>query len=853
MKQLSKAEIAGACVGGGVGVILIVFLIAYAITTRNKASTYSGSVVVPPINPDGDTNVQPVKTTVCAPTTKGFDGLVACASSAMCTGCKEYTDPSNPYQCVAVTGGNGAVDATGRLVQPQVVTYKAPSSSTARCLGRNTKQPDAVPCACDPPYTGANCELMQISITQPGAYCLPSYAATCNSPTTDSVLTNANTGKGGEYTCACKPEYKGLFYQSVEGGLCDQPLICGAGNPQMEADQKTVKQYQVYTGTDAATGTPQFADKPVYTNRITSYKSQTTEPCVAKTTGFQTVNDNGIVPYQMVTLDAHADPTCQVELISNKCTAVSSSAPAGFNTAIVRGSNAPGDPLVKRVSPAFFPPVPPGLQRCPDNFSGSGTPSDPCVCACKGAGCWCDPGAKLLIMPTKKSYCQGTANKDDTDYTGTWHSSMFDATGEWNGAFTCVNDLAGAQVQAGSIPFPVSGIKWRSVNENRVREVQCLESTAYTYRDEYNADTQSYPVSKTCVGPQCEGVSGTRVKDWDGYRDGPLVNEQGLPWFKAGTGQTFGGQCSCEGVAYRGTEATTGVSALKMVPSFYNVLGDKQSWWNCVQDTCASPSRPHAYLDTTSDNWQRYPRCVCNTEPSTGPPFKTSMSFADTGNMPTCIDDPCNPDGFHTTSDIDCVTNTDCGGICYANKCHYPLSSSQACTSDADCIRLGIGASTTATCAMLPGAKNKVCLYQDKDREAAGTTCMTNEDCSYGVCTAYNTLGTSSTGKCSGGCACSKTSIQQPDNSNPVGFTCRSRCDEVSPCFNGGKCSINWKGEQVCECPPCYTGSRCEVSGNGSRLGEHCVYGRKADEENRGIGVCCDPNTECSDDICKQK
>jgi hypothetical protein len=375
------------------------------------------------------------------------------------------------------------------------------------------------------------------------------------------------------------------------------------------------------------------------------------------------------------------------------------------------------------------------------------------------------------------------------------------------------------------------------------------------YRQDYDAATATFPASKSCVGSGCEGVAGKRVKDWDGYRDGPLVNDAGKPWFKAGTGASFGGQCACNGVVYRGTGATGGVSTLSMQPSYYNLLGDQQSWWQCVQDTCASPARPDAHLDTTSDNWQQYPRCVCNTTPvNKTPPYKTGISFAETASLPTCIDDPCNPNGFHTTSQLDCKSNDDCGGVCYANKCHYPVADSNACTSDSDCIRLGIGASTTATCAMLPGAKNKVCLYEDKDREAAGTTCMSNEDCSYGTCTAFNPgTGSSPTGKCSGGCACAKEFIQQPDNSNPVGFTCRSRCDEVTPCLNGGKCSINWKGEQVCECPPCYSGQRCEISGNGSRLGEHCVYGRKADAENKGIGVCCDPSTHCSDDICKKK
>lgn len=834
--------------------MLIVFLIAYFVTTQNNAKPYTGSAVVPPINPDGDNNVQPVKTTVCAPTTKGFNGLVKCSSSGVCTGCKEYTDPSNPYQCVAVTGGNGAVDASGRLVQPQIVTYKAPSSSTAFCLGRNTKNPDVAPCQCDPPYTGNNCELMQVTITEPGSYCLPSYAATCNSPTTDSVLTNANTGKGGEYTCACKPEYKGMFYQSVAGGLCDKPLVCGAGNPQMEADEKTVKQYQVYTGMDAS-GKPVFANKPVFTNRITSYNQQTTEPCVAKTSGFQTVNAEA-VPYKIVSVDGSADPTCQPVLYSNKCTAVSSTSSAGYNTAIVRGSGAPGDPHVTRVSPAFFPPVPHGLQRCPDGFSGSGTPSDPCVCACEGEGCWCAPGSTLQIMPTKRSYCiGGEVDPSDTEYTGTWYNAMFDGAGEWNGAFTCVKDLVSAQVKAGTTVMPVAAIRWKSVNEDRVNEVQCLEEGSYVYRQDYNAATASFPVSKSCVGGGCEGVSGRRVKDWDGYRDGPLVNDAGKPWFKAGTGPSFGGQCSCSGTVYRGTGASGGVSALKMEPSYYNVLGDKESWWQCVQDTCASPSRPNAHLNTTSDNWQQYPRCECNTAPaSMKPPFNTGISFAETASLPTCIDDPCNPNGFHTTSEIDCKSNDDCGGVCYANKCHYPIGSTSACTSDSDCIRLGIGASTTATCAMLPGAKNKVCLYQDKDREAAGTTCMTNEDCSYGTCTAFNSgTGSSPVGKCSGGCACAKEFIQQPDNSNPVGFTCRSRCDEVSPCLNGGKCSVNWKGEQVCECPPCYSGQRCEISGNGSRLGERCVSGRKANAENRGLGVCCDPSTYCDTDICRAK
>lgn len=815
-KPLTKQQIA--IISGTVGsAILVGGLVAIlVITQKNTAPPVQTAVVKPPITA-GSGAVSSVKTQVCAPVSANYEGLVPCEKTSTCTGCVEYTDASNPYSCVTVTGGNNQLLDNGQLATPMPVNYNVPPNGLS-CRGHGTYDPASGVCKCKSGFSGNDCELYTLKISTPGSFCLPSYANQCMSPTTDSILMNANTGKGGQFTCACKPEYVGLFAQSVAGGNCDTPLACGASSFQMDATQTSEVKYVVFDKFDES-GKAKYVSKSVKPNRITSFNLGALETCYARTE-----KDTKTEAYETVQVAANADPTCKAQLQSNYCYAAVSDSYDAANIA-VRGSNRPGDPLKTRVSPAFFPPVPPALQRCPDGFTGKNTPSSPCV----------KDGKTLYLMPSLNTECGNTwydpLAETTFEGTGVWYTSAFDDHGEWNGAFTCVNDLTSAQMRVGGDgeSMPVKDAPWRTVDKNtRVEEVDCLNQPgAWLTRNDYDPLAKKYKYADGCAGTECSAALGSRRKDWDGDRDGALMDQDGKPWFASGAGQTFGGQCACDGVQYRGREGT----AVKSLPEFLNRYSGKESWWGCGADTCSSAENPRAHLDTSAlDSGNatalNYPQCVCNQgDASTSYPIKTQMSYAPQNSMPVCVDDSCNPHGYKTTAKVDCMKDSECVGVCYAEKCYYPRTYI-SCTNDDGCTSMS-NAKVKGRCVSVslldPNVSSdaKECIYEDVDRARMNSSCKLNKDCSYGKCVAFENVQGDFIGQCSGGCACDKDTVQQPYASSPLGFRCLERC-KVNPCVHGDCVIDPDTNQQKCICKPCYEGEHCEIAQNASRKGQFC-------------------------------
>lgn len=847
-------------IGGSVGgAVLVGGLIAiFLLTGKQKVPAAVDTLAQrPPLNATASGAY--VKRSVCAPPSPGYAGPVACTKAGTCAGCAEANE-SNPYSCVAVTGGNNEVLSNGQLAIPMRVNYVVPENGKA-CRGHGTVNA-AGACVCATNFSGKECEVYTASITSPGSYCLPAYASKCLSPTTDSVLMNPDSGKGGQFMCSCKPEYAGLFAQRVGGGVCDMELACGAGSPQMNAAQTEAIKYQVFKNFDA-TGEPVFELQPVTPNRLTSHNISATETCYAKT-----VRDAAT---GVVTVAPDADPTCTPQLQSNKCVAATSNSDYA-TTVTVRGSTRPGDPLLQRVSPPYYPPVPPALQRCPDGYTGKNTPSSPCM----------KDGQQLFLQPTRQSRCGDStysAYSSTTPFvgTGTWYGSAFDESGEWNGAFACVNDLSSAQLRQGASGTPVlaKDAAWRTVDKNTaVSEVDC-RNTYEPWRSRMTPNV--FP--DACVGKDCGAVRGSRRQAWNGDRDGALMDSNGDPWFTSAANlfvdisggsanvdpiyATFGGQCACDGIQFRGGSGGGGSGApvaSKLVPAYLNkYAGSKESWWTCAADSCASESNPTAYLDVEAG--LTYPRCVCNPSAGAGagapaPPYSTHISYAEQNSMPRCIADPCNPLGFKTDAHTECLDDSMCTGVCYGTKCHYPRTY-EKCLSDAGCTSLG-SAKTKGKCVSLSlidptlpielTADINECIYEDIDRAQAGTACKLNRECSYGKCVGFENTPAGYVGMCSGGCACAGAGVQVASGSSPLGFTCAEKC-QVNPCENGGECTIDAvTGEQKCVCSPCFSGDKCEISGNGSRKGEYCDTNAAKNKD--GYWVCCEEGSKCENFKC---
>ena len=841
-----------------VGALIIGLIVLLLVSNANNA-TPSVTSVVDMSGDTGNTDGSGKVTKACSPSSASFKTFQTCVSFQDCTNCSKTG--SEEYECRAVGLENTTVNKDGKLVTPEHVLYDMPNGSTANERDDICRNLDKS-CSCASSNTQIDCVF-----DTPGAYCLPKHGTLCASSTSNSVLASGSGADSGQFICECKPEYEGMFAQNIESGECDTPLICGAGDLQrsfsgmvcekdadcanvaggmtscvnkqcVTATGKAYRLYETFTKIDA-NGTPVFEKLPVLTNRVTTFNQFLTEDCVSKT---RVIGNGGDTANDIVTigLDPETDPTCRPLLYSNLCT--SNVYTTNFSIADVlkikvRGSDRVGDSLLSRVYPNFFPPVPMNLQRCPDGYSGKNTVSDPCRDA---------TGTSLEFMPSLTSACGSSSVHPDTvpdtdPGTGVWYSSMFDNMGEWNGGFTCLNDIRTAKYRVvGSDPSVnpsnVKNLLWKMVNASPISEVQCDETVEWLTRDQYNSDTKK-PNYKNCVGSMCEGVKGTRAKVWDGYRDGPLLNSNDLPWFVTTGGNTFGGQCECTGVQYRaeGTQEVPLVASSSFIDMLNHPItaaNNDMSYWQCRQDSCWSSDHPGIKFDPVSRTcncqlsvdsaWHARVQHSKATEIDTAP-WSTRMNFTGANGEPTCIADACNPHGISTTTIPSCTTATDCNGVCYGRRCHYPRSNIVGCMSDAACIDFELGAGLKGRCvapSVIDPLNNKpndddptnyVCIYEDPERSKLNMVCDTNTQCSYGMCNDVSGGGVSGVGVCGGGCACNPDTMQQRDNASPRGETCVLQC-KLLPCANGGVCSVDADGVRQCACDATkYKGSSCEI------------------------------------------
>lgn len=807
MPELTQAQLVGIAVSCAVVILAVGLTVTLVLAKKRAVQPAAPSSVVPPPNPDAP--LRPVQPLTCAPTAatlKQFQ-LQPCDTQQQCTGCKEYTGPESVYNCVAVTGTNNMVDAAGNLVHPLTVSFAQPADPAQPCSGQG-KVVDGK-CVCNPGLSGEQCNLISQTITTPGTYCLPQTAQLCNTPTSQSVAFNSATGKGAEYACECKQEYAGMFAQAVEGGVCDQPLVCGNDTVQLERDM-TPKLYDVFTHKNAD-GEPQFERREVYTNRLTAapgagkaQRLKAFEDCFVKVDPPKQVSAPGSKPYMEAHVSSSADPTCQPSVFSNLCIATANITKQLKSDVVLRGSGRPGDPLKTRVYPPFYRPVPPGLQRCPDGYAGSNTLNDRCRKQVGGNVEY------LMFRP-----CQPSAKDSSVLECTDAVEAVFDSEGEWNGYFTNMKELKlGRVVLPDKQEVAATDIQWNTVSTNAVPDVSCDNNDVWLTRT-----TEEAVARGNCATASCSSAFGLRAKQWDGTLFGDLFNAERVPWFAAGPytigspSPDYGGQCDCRGVTYMASPSTGRLDDVALAPGYLANNSNSDTWWQCVRDTCQTGATPHGRLDP--DASLTAPACLCTDgSGSSVAPFKTYMSYKPEGQSPTCVQDPCNPDGHKTTTQIGCFSNDDCGGVCHRDNHKCFFNSRTPCTDDSECVALG--ARVKGVCDV---KGTKTCLFQDPER--ANSHCDTDSDCSYGVCTNLSVknlvrqggVETFTMGTCSGGCVCDIEAVQRTDATNPLGFVCKQRC-ATTPCVasNTRNCQVDRAtGEQVCDCRACFSGDKCQT------------------------------------------
>lgn len=788
-------------------VFVVVLTILMAVSAQRNPMVEPTQTAVPSQNPPTIINPVVTRTHTCLPTTTGGElmHLVQCEQQAECAACTEHVQ-GYPLDCVTVTGGNSMTSGNQTLTHPVTVDVALPDSE-AECSGHGhvvggvckcngNTNPATGECVDSVCYKGDKCNIGFFSVQTAGQYCLPAYLNKCNPSTTDTVLTNE--GDATSWACECKPKYAGIFTQAVEGGSCDTQLACGGYGPQVGSDGEPIK-YKVGTYTDEASE-PHFEEKPVVVNRLTSQDPTHTEPCTAFLRTQPIVTTGEMLPYNEYVVSPESDPTCDVPQWNNKCTVLSSD--GSYIQQVARGSGLPGDPFQQRVSPAYFSPVPPGMQPCPDDFDGQGTPSHPCV---------------------------NPKNKTQT-------AQFFTDHGEWNGQVTNL-----AELRASKVPWDTKNVAWqdkdappwRSINRDPlIDELNCLESSSYSTKADYDSTAKDFNHTSQCAGKSCTGGKGTRRAEWDGTRDGPLLDQDWMPYWV--TGGRYGGQCTCDGVNPKDTVAGL-VSAIDIKDA-----NSRENWWKCIPNSCTTASFPLASYDKDSG------KCDCTSATATvsnTPPFKSGMSYKTPTEPPVCVDDPCNPGGMHVRPDLMCSTNRDCEGLCLNKNESTGLgtcfikwdSNSVKCTNDLDCVGILEGQDAVVKCHKPDPDKSGTCAVQDLQRARVGHSCTYDTECNYGACEAD--------GKCAGGCACSPGNAQDDDyGASPLGYFCASRCNP-SPCVNGGTCYLGPDGEAKCHCPDCTSGEFCETNG-GLPLGATCYWHESC------CSNCCHKKKCQKTDIC---
>ncbi len=683
--------------------------------------------------------------------------LKECSQQTDCNSCIE------DLACINVAGTGDTVVEGRTLENPIQVSY--PITSPLECSGHGKKDSHGN-CVCDGHHTstgectdlvcykGDNCQIAYFSVGEAGQYCLPSYMNKCDPTTSDTVLT-----KDG-WTCECKEQYAGILTQDVEGGNCSTQLACGGNQIQVDVHGNPIE-YQVYNG--LSQGEPMFQKEYVIPNRLTSYDTANQVSCVVPV---EKKKVDGPKPYSAYEVSATADPTCRPILQNNKCTV--NSADRGM-TQVIRGSNLPGDAFQERVSPGYFAPVPPGLQRCPDGFLGKGTPSDPCV-------------------------------------SGKNRVSFYDENGDWNGEITNLSELKAAKIPWSNKTWGSNEIPWFGVNQpgeekpwEMVTEVKCIENPTFITQDNYDEKTQEYSFTQECVGSSCQGGQGTTMPKWDGVRDGPILNDTERPYWI--TGGEYGGQCSCDGVL-------PGSSA-NLVPAIDVLDKDsRENWWKCIPNSCSSPEYPNASYDA------RHGQCDCSNSDAVYP-FKTGMAYNPAEQPPRCIADSCNPGGYHVKPGLKCNADDACKGVCLENQCYMKWHQDRKCTTDDECYQaiVGGGQQGQGRCVIPDGKKEGTCVTLDYERAKAGHTCSNDVECDYGIC---------ENGTCGGACACSHGFAQKEDGGeSPLGYFCQNRCNP-NPCLQDGTCSIDDQGKAKCACKICTSGEYCQNQ-DGMANGQPCL------------------------------
>jgi len=796
--------------------MLVVLGVVYAV---GKPVPVSKTDIQKPLPyPPGPYVPTPTKT-MCLPSTTGSTGeLVNCQTQFDCSGCVER--PGRALMA-CVNAGSGVLTPQGKLEKPLTVDVPL-TDTTGDCSGHGTQQSDGS-CKCDGDPTKdevsytcgecagktgeeeecvcTSCDVLRLRVDKPGNYCLPAYTNKCNPATSNTIFTSEGTGGSG-WTCECKEAYKPMFNQAVEGGSCDREIACGAQVPQLGADGNPIM-FQVYDGEDDR-GQPTFKSSQVFPNRVTSWHGSM-EQCVVPTTRSEVsiqVGENEdsspkYLQYTVFSVSGRADPTCKAMESTNVCR----NGRGGIQQTM-SGSGYPGNPEEHRVFPPFFMKLPQGMQRCPDGWSGDGSPGSPCK----------DPNGKKA-----------------------W---FYDNYGRYNGVIQNIEDIRSSTVPGSTQTF--GQIPWKGVNadtgsgggQGTTRDFECqgggfcggseFGRCPYTV---YNPDKNQFGfdfTSSYCVGNACQGANGYRSAEWDIERDGPLVDEHGQPYFVQNLNQ-YGGQCSCDGFV-TSSDGKGGVNQVAGRAQYQLPGGTdtEDNWWTCAGDTCHSADAPLGYYDPAVKS------CVCpnNFPDNKAPHFKTTIPWNPEKQPPKCIKDPCNPGGYasniNNITQVACSQDQDCQA---AVKCitaagdtlgHCYTKSAFTCSGtgpEADEQCKGFVFGLDGVC------RSDECWYLDQARYDAGTVCQCDEE---HECAACHTGKACHDGMCSAYCICDKNYDQVEDGTNPLGYTCQKKC-EPGPCQNKATCSLDEStGERTCRCANCFNGDRCTHHDSENGPGKRC-------------------------------